>query len=208
MTIVGKRPGFVKSYDPDSRMCTVSIPGITDGASEFPEAEIEYPIGDKSAASAVHTTELEILEGDPVWLEFENGDERFPIITGYRNPRSGNSSAWRRYHHANIEVNADQQVLIIAGDNCTVQTKNAIVQASVSTTIESPTTTVTGTLTVQGLLTFEAGMQGSGGPEGGATMNITGNMNLDGTITNNDVNIGSTHKHKENGAGSLTDDPQ
>ena len=98
-------PAVVESYDPTRRTCRVAIPGITDGGDVLPEAEIEYPIGDKSASGT--TTEIEILPGDTVWIAFIGGDPRYPLITGYRNPQSGNDTDWRRWHHANIEVIAE-----------------------------------------------------------------------------------------------------
>lgn len=103
---VGKYPAVVRSYDAATRTCRVEIPGITDGAELMPVAEIEYPIGDKSRAQA-HATEIEILAGDTVWVEFISGDPRYPLITGWRNPGVGNSTGWRRCHHANIEFTAD-----------------------------------------------------------------------------------------------------
>lgn len=106
MQLVGKYPAVVRTYEPETRTCRVEIPGITDGAELLPHAEIEYPIGDKSRALA-HATEIEILSGDLVWVEFIAGDPRYPLITGWRNPGVGNSKGWRRYHHANFEFTAD-----------------------------------------------------------------------------------------------------
>ncbi|WP_052700073.1 hypothetical protein [Methylocucumis oryzae] len=97
----GRYPAVVKGYDGPTRQVRVSIPGITDGGDELPVAEIEYPIGDKK------NTEIEILDGDTVWVAFIGGDQRYPIITGYRNPSAGNEVDWRRFHHANIELTAD-----------------------------------------------------------------------------------------------------
>lgn len=109
-TYPGKYPAFVESYDQTTRQVRVSIPGITDGKDVFPLAEIEYAIGDKSRiVEGQHQTEIEILPGDHIWVEFIGGDERYPLITGYRNPNapSSNSINWRRWHHANIELTAD-----------------------------------------------------------------------------------------------------
>lgn len=113
MTYGGKYPAIVREYDQASRMCRVEIPGITDGADILPQAEIEYPIGDKSR-SGEWETEIEILPGDTVWVMFVGGDPRYPLITGWRNPAVGNSSDWRRWHHKNIEVIADDDVRIVA----------------------------------------------------------------------------------------------
>ena len=106
-TMPGRYPAAVKSYDAAKRTCRVEIPGLTDGGDVFPEAEIEYPIGDK-AKSGEHSTEIALEEGDTVWVAFIGGDPRHPIITGHRNPGTGNGTDWRRFHHANIELLADQ----------------------------------------------------------------------------------------------------
>lgn len=136
-------PGEVVSYDAARRTCRVRIPGITDGSTEFPEATIEQAIGDKS-----EHTEIRILPGDRVWLCFECGDSRFPIVTGFRAKETGNETAWRRWHHANIELTADGVFRI----NATAVEIN------------------------------------------GATT-INGDTALFGTLTNNDVDVGSTHTH-------------
>lgn len=117
--LAGKWPAVVNSYDPDSRTCAISIPGQTDGAEAQLIAEIEYPIGDKSRSATM--TEIEILPGDLVWVEFIQGDPRYPLITGWRNPTRGNSSGWRRWHHANIELLAEAQMRLIADESILLQ---------------------------------------------------------------------------------------
>lgn len=121
----GRYPAIVRSYNQARRTCRVEIPGLTDGADVLPEAEIEYPIGDKSRAGE-NTTEIEILAGDHVWIAFIGGDPRYPIITGYRNPQAGNSADWRRWHHANIELIADAEMRLVAGGTSIVITPAGI----------------------------------------------------------------------------------
>lgn len=95
-------PGFIASYDRQRRTVRVRIPGLTDG-DELPEAEFNYPIGDKT-----EDTEIRVLVGDRVWLMFENGDRRYPIVMGYRPKQVGNDVGWRRFAHDNIETTADE----------------------------------------------------------------------------------------------------
>lgn len=207
MNLPARVPGIVRGYDPDTRMCPVEIPGITDGAVQLPLAEIEYPIGDKSANSA-HNTEIEILAGDTVWLAFENGDPRYPIITGYRNPRSGNPSGTRRWHHANIEMVADT-LMHFQAPNITMDTQTLTINASTQVIVNTPVAKFSGQGIFQGLLSFLSGLFGSGTGGGSTnTTDIDGDVGFTGALKNNGVNVGSTHKHPENGAGSLTGDPQ
>lgn len=111
----GVWPATVVSYDQKSRKCRVSVPGITDGGGSFPNAEILYPIGDKSKAKQ-HATEIEILKGDSVWVAFIGGDPRCPLIIGYRNPGADNSKDWRQWHHKNISLLAEDTIRIKSGD--------------------------------------------------------------------------------------------
>lgn len=121
----GRYPAIVKTYNQARRTCRVEIPGLTDGGDVLPEAEIEYPIGDKSRAGT-NTTEIEITPGDTVWVAFIGGDPRYPIITGYRNPQAGNSADWRRWHHANIELIADAEMRLVVGGTSVVITPAGI----------------------------------------------------------------------------------
>jgi hypothetical protein len=122
----GRYPAIVKTYNQARRTCRVEIPGLTDGGDVLPEAEIEYPIGDKSRAGA-NTTEIEITPGDTVWVAFIGGDPRYPIITGYRNPQAGNSADWRRWHHANMELLADGTMRLAVGPSEIILTPSGIV---------------------------------------------------------------------------------
>lgn len=71
----------------------------------------------------------------------------------------------------------------ISGTTYVESTGNATLKAP-QVTIDSPQTTCTGKLTVQGLLTFQANMTGTG------------------TMSNNGINVGSTHVHGGVSAGA------
>ncbi|WP_428383779.1 hypothetical protein [Nevskia ramosa] len=109
MNLPSLTPGFIVSYDAASKTARVSIPGLTDG-DEYPEAEFNYPIGDKS-----EHTDIRTLPSDRVWLAFVNGDKRYPIIMGFRPKQVGNVVGTRRFHHDNIETDADQTQTHTAG---------------------------------------------------------------------------------------------
>ncbi|WP_348686700.1 hypothetical protein [uncultured Cobetia sp.] len=131
--LAGKWPALVTAYDAGSRTCEVSIPGITDGAEGGLIAEIEYPIGDKSRHETM--TEIEILVGDKVWVEFIQGDPRYPLITGWRNPTVGNSVGWRRWHHANMQMLTDAEMRLNSGGLVHVSAKDSITLQVGSSTI-------------------------------------------------------------------------
>ena len=175
----GRYPAIVKTYNQARRTCRIEIPGLTDGGDVLPEAEIEYPIGDKSRAGT-NTTEIEITPGDTVWVAFIGGDPRYPIITGYRNPQAGNSADWRRWHHANMELLADTLMKLIAGGDVLIKSGTHVTVQAPSITLDAPQTTCTGNLTVDGLLTYKGGMSGSGGS--GAAASIQGNVQVEGNI--------------------------
>lgn len=172
MRLSNYTPGFVESYNAATRRCRVSIPGVTDGAEVFPEAMLSYPIGDKS-----EHTDIRILAGDRVWLDFVNGDPRFPIITGFRPKETDNAVDWRRLHHANIELQADDDVSVIAGGTVTIDAAGQVAIEGATITLRGTTITLDGAVTVTGALTWQAGMTGTG------------------AATVNGKNVGSTHTH-------------
>jgi phage baseplate assembly protein gpV len=189
--LFGPWPAVVRSYDQATRMCRVEVPGLTDGGDVLPNAEIMYPIGDKSRNGA-NTTEIEITPGDTVWVEFTGGDARYPVIKGYRNPQSNNSVDWRRFHHANMELLAEKLMQFIAGGDVLIQSGSQITLKAPLVVIDAPQTSVTGNESVAGGLTVD----GTGSEAGSAT-SITGNVSVNGSIdasgTIMDVSGNSNH---------------
>lgn len=192
-------PGFIVSYDAAKKLARVRIPGVTDGAELFPEAMFSFPIGDKS-----EHTDIRILVGDRVWLDFVNGDPRYPIITGYRPKETDNAVDWRRLHHTNIDLTADTDLRLVAtgagvlvqgGATVTVRAPSVLVDASSSITLRAPTITMdgntvcTGTMTVQHMLTYLAGLTGAG------------------ACLSNGHEVGSVHTHGGIRRGTSFSDP-
>lgn len=133
----GRYPAVVRSYDQQRRTCRVEIPGLTEGGDVLPEAEIEYPIGDKSRLGP-YETEIEILPNDTVWISFIGGDVRYPVITGYRNPQAGNSVDWRRWHHENMEFLANALINALAGTDIRFKAGNdAQIQAAIDVLLKA-----------------------------------------------------------------------
>lgn len=158
-----RTPGIVDSVDRARREVRVSIPGLTDNADVFPLAEIEYPIGDNS-----QNTEIRISAGDKVWLDFINGDTRYPIITGYRTVHIGNEVGTRRWSHDNIETDADEtqkhtagttyriesgeSVTILVGDTTIVCEGDKVTITTQEYIVDAPQSTFTGEVRIdQGL---------------------------------------------------------
>ncbi|WP_143493518.1 MULTISPECIES: hypothetical protein [unclassified Pseudomonas] len=151
-------PAFVRAVDRGRREIRVEIPPFTDGANDWPVAEMCYPIGDDSS-----NTEIRVVVGMPVWVAFRGGDERYPIIMGHRPVNMGNEVGTRRWNHDNIEhnsdtkhaINAGQEVVIEAGAAITLVvggTSLKLTEASIAAiaqahTIEGPVTQTGGDMT-------------------------------------------------------------
>lgn len=154
-----KYPGFVRIVDRDRREVRVEIPPFTDGASELPIAEIEYPIGDDS-----RNTEIRLVVGREVWIEFIAGDPRRPLITGFRNPNTGNVVGMRRWNHDNFEINADEvftvnagsKIALVVGGTSIVLTAESIAQIATALSIQA-------TVTIEGAVTQTGGDMTSDG---------------------------------------------
>lgn len=120
-----KLPATIHSVDRERHEVRVEIPGITDGGDAYPIAEIEYPLGDRSA-----DTEIRVKEGDLVWVEFINGDDRYPLVTGSRQKRRNNMVGTRHFEHDNIQTIADEDQYHEAGENYGVVAKQFGVDAA------------------------------------------------------------------------------
>lgn len=155
-----KHPGIIREVHRNRREVRVEIPPFTDGASEWPVAEIEYPLGDDS-----RNTEIRLVIGREIWVEFLAGDVRRPIITGFRNPNVGNEVGTRRWNHDNFEINADQvftvnagaKIALIVGGTSLILTPELIeelataLKVKAKVTIEGEVTQTGGDLTSDGI---------------------------------------------------------
>lgn len=122
-------PGFVESYDKAKHQARVRWPGMT-GAQPYPKAELLLPIG-----CSADSSDFYIRPGDRVWLDFVNGDPRFPIITGYRAPETDNAIDVRRLVHLGIELEAvENDIVLKAAGNVVIQAVKLIVQADIEST--------------------------------------------------------------------------
>lgn len=199
----GLWPAVVVSYDGDKRSARVKIAGMTDGSQAMPEAVFNNPLGD-----CAETTEIRVKAGDPVWVMFECGDPRYPIITGYRTPRKGNPVSWRRWAHDNIEITADGKMVFnatdvvwnISGSETRTVGGSSSLEAGTST-VKASSHAITANTSVSGSLSAAGGANGSG-------VKLTGNVEMSGgSVTHDGVPIDKTHRHTEQGDGANTSTP-
>lgn len=170
-------PAIVREVDRPRREIRVEIPGVTDGAQVLPLAEIEYPIGDRSAR-----TEIRMSPGDEVWVEFIAGDPRYPLITGYRAKHTGNSVGTRRWQHDNIEMLADTLFRVIAGEFVTLvvgdshitidKNGQVTVKAPGGINGDTPGVTVVGNVMADGTIASAVGASGSFTTPTGLTVTV------------------------------------
>ena len=174
-----KYPAVVVSYDANTRLAKIKLEPLDDGADTQLDAELLYPLGDKS------NTAIEVLAGDFVWVEFEQGDPRYPIIVGYRNQRTGNDDLTRRYHHhGNFEILADNIIKIkgnvkVIVESETVEVIATTVNVTANNTNINSVVAITGNTSITGNLAVAGAISGTGGS--GAS--IAGNV----TVSNGDV---------------------
>ena len=200
-----KYPAVVMSYDANTRLAKIKLEPLDDGADTQLEAELLYPLGDKS------NTAIEVLAGDFVWVEFEQGDPRYPIIVGYRNKRTGNDDTTRRYHHhGNFEILADNIIKIkgnvkVIIESETVEVIATTVNVTASNTNITSLVNITGNTSITGNLTVAGAISGTGGS--GAS--IAGNV----TVSNGDIEADGislkthTHPYTDDGNDATTGAP-
>jgi len=208
-------PGEIVSYDGETAVVRPAIAkrlanGTTLPAPQIVRVPIHWLVGDVSGAQAVISVPLK--PGDPVTLSFSeraleswlsgsndapDDPRQFDLSDAFATPvlRPGTGRA----DTENVSIQYGPGSMKLAPDgSLTIRVPRKHVIAE-ETVFDSR-------VTVNGLLTYTQGMTGSGG-SAGATINIDGNVNFrNGTLTHNDVNVGSTHKHP-NGMGGETDEP-
>lgn len=158
-------PAIVQSYDAQKRRARLNIAGLTDGSNVYPEAELLYPMGD-----AHDDTEIPIEAGDKVYVDFLiDGDWRYPIIVGFRQPETGNLVGIRRFRQKRIEMIADE--VLIDCSNLTV-TGNAALQKNLTVDKETElkqNLSVTGNMSNNGSNVGSSHVHDEHGDGGGTT---------------------------------------
>ncbi|MCA8037131.1 phage baseplate assembly protein V [Burkholderia arboris] len=194
--MIGLMPAEVASVsmgDRKERIYRVRIPGLTDGCTEFPQAELCNPIGDKS-----EHTEISIKPGDRVWLAFQHGDPRYPVIVGFRPRNKENAIDWRRFEHANFEFLADNTFRIIAPGQAHIVTTLAL--------LEADDVHCTKNLTVDGAITANGGIQVNAGEGEGPAMKVNGGAEFSKEVFVKGI-PSSTHGHIARGEGQRVGNP-
>lgn len=168
-------PATVASWD--GVTLRIHIPGYTDGADIPPKAAICYPFGDRS-----HYTGFKILQGDAVWVFFNDGDVNQPIVMGFRDANTGQAKNTRRFIHQNVEITAEIEMkhhstthIINADSLFEVKSGKIVLKSDVE---------ITGSLTTKGALSGDGGMSVSG------NVRVTGNVNATGDLTARKLNEG------------------
>lgn len=185
---MARYPAIVKEYIPEKHQARVEILGYTDGDNKYPLAEIEYPAGDK-----FNHTEIRILAGDSVWVDFINDDPFYPIITGYRNPETGNVNKWRRFHHENMELESDSN-MILRGENLLLNFKNITV---VGDSEFKNTVTHQDKVTANAVISANEGIN----TDNGEAVSVDGGMRaINGDFEADGISL-KKHTHTEQGDG-------
>lgn len=191
---MARYPAIVKEYIPEKHQARVEILGYTDGDNKYPLAEIEYPAGDK-----FNHTEIRILAGDSVWVDFINDDPFYPIITGYRNPGTGNVNRWRRFHHENMELESDSN-MILRGENLLLNFKTITVVGDSEfkdTVTHQDEVTANKPVIANAVISANAGINN----QNGGSVTVDGGMRaINGDFEADGITL-KTHVHTEQGDG-------
>jgi len=102
-----------------------------------------------------------------------------------------------------VRLKASGDIVINApGNDVSINCDTANINASSSTTIDTPQTTVTGDMLVQGTFTYTSGMIGSG-TAGGSTASITGSVSVTGDVTAGGISV-MNHAHTGDSGGTTS----
>nr|WP_228199921.1 interleukin-like EMT inducer domain-containing protein [Acinetobacter baumannii] len=139
----GLKRAKILSYNAKGRTAQVHIHGLTDGASEGITATFAYPVGDSDL-----DTEIQIVDGEDVYVFFENGNEERPVIHSYVSHGDGAAIVGvRRIRQDNIEFISKENLKVDSGTTVSIKTPLMNVQANTQQTGNS---TVVGNTSVAG----------------------------------------------------------
>lgn len=105
----GYYPATILSYDAASRTARISVEPFTKDAPQGLKARFAYAIGEDD-----RKTEIKVVSGDEVWIFFESGQPRAPIIAFYRSHSVGVRIDTRAIEQENVEILANSQFAVMA----------------------------------------------------------------------------------------------
>ncbi len=133
-------------------MCRIEVPASPTAPDAPPLAEIEYPIGDKSRSGENTTETQDDGRGTPyprpssAAIRDTRLSPRLPEPDG-----AGNPTGWRRWHHANMELLAEQVMNLLAKGDVMIQSDTKItLEGPAEHPGATPEASITGNNTVEG----------------------------------------------------------
>lgn len=162
----GFKRAKILSYNAKGRTAQVHIHGLTDGASEGIAATFAYPVGDSDL-----DTEIQIVDGEDVYVFFENGNEERPVIHSYVSHGDGAIVGVRRIRQDNIEFISKENLKVDSGTTVSIKTPLMNVQANTQQTGNS---TLTGNSTVVGNTSVAGNSSVAGSMAVGTTLTVAG----------------------------------
>lgn len=162
----GLKRAKILSYNAKGRTAQVHIHGLTDGASEGITATFAYPVGDSDL-----DTEIQIVDGEDVYVFFENGNEERPVIHSYVSHGDGAIVGVRRIRQDNIEFISKENLKVDSGTTVSIKTPLMNVQANTQQTGNS---TLTGNSTVVGNTSVAGNSSVAGSMAVGTTLTVAG----------------------------------
>ena len=101
--LYGFYPGKILSYNKLAKTVQVSIEPYTSGSENGITAKIAYPVGFTDT-----DLELSIVNNPDVWVFFENGQFKNPVVSFFRTKQSGSVQDVLRLRQKTIELIADE----------------------------------------------------------------------------------------------------
>lgn len=140
MKLNGFWPAKLTSYDAATRTGEVWIDEVTDGADRGLVAEFAYPVGEDD-----QDTERKITLPANVYVFFEMGDPRCPVIFAWRTRQDGSAVVGtRRIRQVKVEVLADDTVRIAGATKVILESSDVSIEASTKIRLSAPIISING----------------------------------------------------------------